>query len=847
MATQTEIDLALMAGYAYHDTRTDINRFPVPLGWNLISRAPQSTSGSGFEAYTFQRGTEIVISFAGTGSSGDMGTNVALWLGMAADQLREGAAYYLSVKAANPDAVISFTGHSLGGGLASLLGAFFGEKAVTFDQAPFASAANVTNAQIIKDYLATLSGGGFVTGAAGNTPALDNALASLDAFINAADPAQTLADRVANISNIYVQGEVLSTAPFGSSGKLVSGIPTQLDQTSITMQPFGLSSADLHSQALLTTFLQSPCFEAATAKLPDLLPLIFDSKMYKREVGTNQQNFLEMLVQSEATTTSGQSQLDYFSIDMATLGTKQNWPSIINDINQGNLARALMAFAMQMYYENTALAQDKKLFSNVAGGVQFDSQDVSATMKDSKGYVQYFKSYLNNLSNSDRALVEQLIPAMRDWYVQAGATGMNTTDTQNRAAFMLGGNGSDSLTGGNGNDLLVGNAGNDLLQGGQGNDTLLGGAGNDTYIINTGPSTGSGQAGNDTIEDKQGSNTVIFNGQSVTMLFRQTDGTYKTAAGTITGAMSGTDLVLTDTVNGGTLTLNKDFTEGDFGIKFYDQPVDPVLTTYGSGTAAAEILIGSGEVYGRGGNDIILGSTGIDIMQGDGGNDTLFGNDVQITIEQAILNGNTDAATNLNGDWLAGGTGDDVVVAGINSDILAGGGGNDLLIAGAGDDFIYGDVDFNADTGTGGNILKIEQLPNGAWKMTAPNLVPDPADSGNDTLYAGNGADYVWAGQGNDVVYGEAGNDIIDGQAGNDILFGGDGLDQVWGGDGSDTLLGGAGADTLSGDNGDGTDLLNGGAGRLRNWNGVTCDVLFGLEICDAVNDTQYIAERRAV
>ncbi|MDO8311442.1 MAG: calcium-binding protein [Sideroxyarcus sp.] len=248
----------------------------------------------------------------------------------------------------------------------------------------------------------------------------------------------------------------------------------------------------------------------------------------------------------------------------------------------------------------------------------------------------------------------------------------------------------------------------------------------------------------------------------------------------------GRDTNLTLTLADGTTAVIENFTSGNLGLQIVDVPVDPTLTTYGSGTAASEILIGGGEVYGRGGDDIILGSTALDIMQGDGGNDTLYGNGSQITTQVAIDNGNTDTATNLNGDWLAGGAGDDIVIAGANNDILVGGGGNDLLIAGAGGDFIYGDVDFNADLGYGGSILKLEQLANGAWQFTAPNLVPDPVDSGNDTLYAGNGADHVWAGQGNDVVYGEAGDDQIVGEDGNDILTVDGGFNTLFGGTGND-------------------------------------------------------------
>lgn len=56
-----------------------------------------------------------------------------------------------------------------------------------------------------------------------------------------------------------------------------------------------------------------------------------------------------------------------------------------------------------------------------------------------------------------------MLSSMCDWYVQAGTSGLNATDSHNRHAFMLGGGSDDTLTGGNKADLLVGNAGADTL------------------------------------------------------------------------------------------------------------------------------------------------------------------------------------------------------------------------------------------------------------------------------------------------------------------------------------------------------------------------------------------------
>ena len=50
---------------------------------------------------------------------------------------------------------------------------------------------------------------------------------------------------------------------------------------------------------------------------------------------------------------------------------------------------------------------------------------------------------------------------------------------------------------------------------------------------------------------------------------------------------------------------------------------------------------------------LIRGTEG-DVLDGGAGDDRLYA-DIQITVEQAIANGNSHANINAQGDWLAGG------------------------------------------------------------------------------------------------------------------------------------------------------------------------------------------------
>ena len=136
--------------------------------------------------------------------------------------------------------------------------------------------------------------------------------------------------------------------------------------------------------------------------------------------------------------------------------------------------------------------------------------------------------------------------------------------------------------------------------------------------------------------------------------------------------------------------------------------------------------------WGDGGNDELIGGTGVSHLYGGSGDDQLYGN--------------------VAADFLDGQDGNDV---------LNGGAGDDYLFGGAGDDKLYGEDGQDQLYGQDGS----DYLDGGA---------------GNDRLWGGLGDDYLQGGvSGDDALYGEDGQDQLYGQDGNDYLDGGAGNDRL--------------------------------------------------------------------
>ena len=407
------------------------------------------------------------------------------------------------VVAQYPTAPITLTGHSLGGGLASLLATYFDLPAVVFDPAPFGAAAaglyynsltgwmpsTAVSQQYYGEFQQYLTDT-FPVG--GTSSAAAVALSNLRrSFFDFTDGVESYEQRRSNTSGHFLRGEGLE--PFRAIFPMASGTLTPVE-TGATLLT---DSVALHGMPLLLAMMSSPSLQVASARLPTLLPQIMDEDLYAYDDHSQQVNFINRLLAQQlgASGGTGSVALDRFAQDVLKLG-------VDGSTRLPGVDRALIAATMEYYYF-ADLANPSPFMDVVPGGVTFDVRRIPPS-SDQHGQTLLLDQVRDLVTSGTGNMARTQADNAAIWTVQTGSTGL-ATDGRSESEVQIGspsqpnvlhgaagddlliaGGGDDGLYGGAGADVLLSGAGSDLLIGGAGNDHLAGGAGRDTYSFSDG-------------------------------------------------------------------------------------------------------------------------------------------------------------------------------------------------------------------------------------------------------------------------------------------------------------------------------------------------------------------------
>ena len=570
-----------------YSTLIDDNTIGVPLGWTMFDHVPDTFTG--FSAGTFynKERNELVITYTGTNEFPiDPLAGWSAGAGLPAPQIFAAISYYFKEKQAHPTATISFSGHSLGGGLASLMAVFFDKQAIVFDEAPFEAAARS---------LSVLAGAAATLALSGTEDAAFSAfLASVGTLTGA---------REANITQYSIEGEALSYIRTSSNTLVGTDMPP------IFLENSTASKVERHSMTLLTAVSTSGTFLAAVRRLPDLVSLLASDDLFAAGASDRKPDLLRKLLKNQlgvlnqagdSYTLLPNAMLDRFGSDMCKVAILQD-----NTTGAADLNKAMIVFGMQAYYDDK-LPLDQELFTVSVGGdhLRFDRAKVADSYDEMKGKESFEKYLTKSFVWKEKSTILEKIGNTTDWYIRTGFWVMNAT-AEDRAAFMLGGVTNDTLTGSDKDDLLVGGDGNDTLTSNGGKDTLLGGNGDDTFILHA----------------TDGNGLTIYGGTG-----------YDVIAGTEEK----------DTLDLGNARIEDveevDLGDGDDVVKVARNYFSPAIyhgdngkdTIDGRGASQALQLYGDGgddTLFGGGYNDSLVGGDGADLLEGGAGKDIYLAGD----------------------------------------------------------------------------------------------------------------------------------------------------------------------------------------------------------------------------
>ena len=513
MITQQTYALLALNVYA----ASPVNRLTAPPPWTEILPQSVGTDGFAYAVYKNPDTNEVVISFRGTDNDlGDWTTN----LGISLSQEKQAAAVYARVlRDYGTDAQgndlnnITFTGHSLGGGLAATMAVWFNRPAVVFDPAPSQSSA--TNQMNLYDVVMSLG-----------------AVVPQSIRDYWADITTQFAAREPNVISYYAPGSIVFAGNTADNTITGAGQSNPVQFGIANMGSIG-GMVDMHSQALLTAGLLSDRFRAATVTVQSALPLVMDIQLYALPPGGSDRNFLIDLIRSEQGTGH---KLTHFAADLNKLGTN------IAGLNK-SAQDAIIAQGIEWYYWQGTDYAGQEFFTQTGELLQYTTAKGAGLQGAQNKASEYVRNWLNSVytASTGDTRFAPMGTAFDQWNVAAGSAGVTATALDaTKSQIYIGGAGSDTFTGGDlsdvvlagdGSDTLNGGAGYDLLYGGAGDDTLDGGAGAD--IMQGGSSYDTYIAGNaDAIKDSDGKGAVQLNGSTLTGGDKNGGGVYVGTDGT---------------------------------------------------------------------------------------------------------------------------------------------------------------------------------------------------------------------------------------------------------------------------------------------------------------------------
>ncbi|MBU6338395.1 MAG: hypothetical protein KGQ36_00255 [Rickettsiales bacterium] len=623
-------------------------------------RVDQSSS---FYAISYTYGGETIISYRGTDKiSDDLTTGWTLGVGVYnSDQAILAARFYQMVLAGDSDPNndifdnnVSFTGHSLGGGLAAFMASIYSKEAEVFDHMPYELAA---------DFLEMIT----------NDPSsvLYDATAAYRYY--GSQPTREVNN--SDVTAYATSGEILYTVrEAAEANRLLTELPNPLyknplDYTAVDYLNPGEfeGSYDLHSQALLVTLLYAKT-EKEAGRLTDdwknaansfIDALFEDDVAHSISSSLSADQMLNKIAYSaidEGTRVFGDVAIKALFNDANDLGKAvgvSNVSSVISSLVGYDIQSAVSKMLVQFAAK---LAQDKVLYSSnsqaIEGMLKLSSNSDALTINLSStiwGTLNPFEKsqMLNDLYNKFGITDASIMPSASD--VENIVLSTTNNGSNYNGDLLENISGANLLFGADGIDNISGSISNDIIIGGKGNDELEGGSGTDTYLFN-------GEYDKDTITDSDGEGVIKINNKSITgtaylindgnnNLYQLTIGSEIYLLTKVDNGSSGYDLVIVnngDSYNEGGSVVNqvtvKDFSSGDLGIVLSDEVDDgsdgsfPIYYVY-NGTSGddkmSSLLSDNAVFYGDAGNDLIFIGN-YSVAYAGSGNDTIYarGNDI---------------------------------------------------------------------------------------------------------------------------------------------------------------------------------------------------------------------------